>query len=98
MNAVDLDKLCVAHSWFTHERYDANYLAHEPAEIDLAEIVCKLALAGKFNTFRPVNLDPALITDVKLAVGFNCILDLLGFLWKIDHRLRSHKEYFLHQQ
>lgn len=74
LTAVDLDELsCVAHSWFTHERYDANYLAHEPAEIDLAETMCKLALAGKFNTFRPTNLDPAFITDVKLAVGFNCI-------------------------
>ncbi len=74
LNAVELGELCcVAYSWFTHERYDANYLAHEPAEIDLAETLCKRALAGKFNTYRPINLDPAFITEVKLAVGFNCI-------------------------
>jgi hypothetical protein len=35
--------------------------------------MCKLALAGKFNTFRPTNLDPAIITNVKVSVGFNCI-------------------------
>jgi hypothetical protein len=74
LNAVELGELCcVAYSWFTHERYDANYLAHEPAEIDLAETLCKRALAGKFNTYRPINLDPAFITEVKLSVGFNCI-------------------------
>ncbi len=74
LTAVDLDKLCGdGYFWFSDVRYDANYLAHEPAEIDLAETMCKLALAGKFNTFRPTNLDPAFTTDVKLAVGFNCI-------------------------
>jgi hypothetical protein len=74
LNAVDLDKLCGdGHFWFSDLRYDANYLAHEPAEIDLAETMCKLALAGKFNTFRPTNLDPEFITNVKVSVGFNCI-------------------------
>lgn len=74
LSTVDLDKLYGdGYFWFSDVRYDANYLAHEPAEIDLAETMCKLALAGKFNTFRPTNLDPAIITNVKVSVGFNCI-------------------------
>lgn len=74
LSAVDLDKLCCESIyWSVDVPFDPNYLAHEQAELDAAEQLCKLALAGKFNTYRPANLDPAYITDKKLTVGFNHI-------------------------
>ncbi|MFA7338635.1 MAG: hypothetical protein WC028_17755 [Candidatus Obscuribacterales bacterium] len=71
--SLDFDKLCCWESWNEEVPYDPNYLFHEVAEMDAAEGLCRLALAGKFNTYRPTNLDPGYERVARLTVGFNQI-------------------------
>ncbi len=73
LTALDLDKLCCWETGIEEVPYDPNYLFHEPAEMDAAEGLRRLALAGKFNTFRPTNLDPGYERVARLTVGFNQI-------------------------
>lgn len=70
---LDLDKLCCVESYIEEVPYNLNYLAHEPAEVDAAEVLRRLALEGKFNTYRPTNLDPCYERVARLTVGFNQI-------------------------
>ncbi len=73
LTALDLDKLCCWESWIEEVPYDPNYLLHEAGEMDAAEGLRRLALAGKFNTYRPTNLDPGYERVARLTVGFNQI-------------------------